>query len=93
MQVEQLMNTGDAELTSMQKYINFLPTIAFSANTQASWEAVAVSFTAGLLNGGPVCTAYATAPSLLQALSCTDFPRLWYHSLLARQPCSRRVDG
>jgi len=41
-------------LTLQQKYINFLPTVAFSANTQASWEALAVSFTAGLLNGGPV---------------------------------------
>jgi hypothetical protein len=45
-----------------QKYINFLPTVAFSANTQASWEAVAVSFTAGLLNGGPVRTAHTASP-------------------------------
>jgi len=54
---------ANAELTTLQKYINFLPTVAFSANTQASWEAVAVSFTAGLLNGGPVCTTPITPPS------------------------------
>jgi hypothetical protein len=47
-------------LTIFQKFINFLPTAAFSTNTQCSWEALAVSFTAGLLNGGPVFEAHAT---------------------------------
>lgn len=40
----------------LKRYIRFLPAIAFGANLQASWEAVAVSFQAGLLNGGPVRT-------------------------------------
>ena len=41
-------------LTSLQRYIPFLPTIAFDATLQSSWEALSVSFQAGLLNGGPV---------------------------------------
>lgn len=42
-----------AHLTSEQRYIGFIPTIAFGANLQCSWESVAVSFQAALLNGGP----------------------------------------
>jgi hypothetical protein len=38
----------------VKRYIRFIPTVAFGANLQSSWEAVAVSFQAGLLNGGPV---------------------------------------
>lgn len=41
-------------LTSLQRYINFIPTLFFGANLLASWESVAASFQAGLLNGGPV---------------------------------------
>jgi hypothetical protein len=41
-------------LTLLQRYIPFLPTIAFDATLQSSWEALSVSFQAGLLNGGPV---------------------------------------
>ena len=41
-------------LTLVQRYIPFLPTIAFDATLQSSWEALSVSFQAGLLNGGPV---------------------------------------
>jgi hypothetical protein len=46
-----------------KRYIDFLPTIAFGANLQASWESVAVSFQAGLLNGGPVQTTSNTPTS------------------------------
>lgn len=42
----------------MQRFISFIPTIAFEANLQAAWESVAVSFQAGLLNGGPVSPHY-----------------------------------
>jgi hypothetical protein len=42
------------ELTLPQRYISFITSIAFDATLQASWEAVAVSFQAGLVNGGPV---------------------------------------
>jgi hypothetical protein len=42
------------KLTNLQRYITFIPTIAFGATLQASWESVAVSFQAGLYNGGPV---------------------------------------
>lgn len=41
-------------LTSVQRYIPFFPAIAFDATLQSSWEALSVSFQAGLLNGGPV---------------------------------------
>jgi hypothetical protein len=41
-------------LTLLQRYISFIPTIAFDATLQSSWEALSVSFQAGLLNGGPV---------------------------------------
>ncbi|KAK3686558.1 hypothetical protein LTR37_019697 [Vermiconidia calcicola] len=55
-------NTESSKVPSRQldKYINFLPAVAFSANTQASWEALAVSFSAGLLNGGPTSLVYGT---------------------------------
>ena len=42
-------NTG----AKLERYINFIPSVAFNAVLQASWSAVAVSFQAGLLNGGP----------------------------------------
>jgi hypothetical protein len=48
------LSEPEVVLTHEQKYINFIPSVAFDATLQASWEAVAVSFQAGLLNGGPV---------------------------------------
>ena len=48
------LRTLSTELTSPQRYISFITSIAFDATLQASWEAVAVSFQAGLINGGPV---------------------------------------
>jgi len=45
-----------------QRYINFLPTLAFGANLLATWEAISVSFQAGLLNGGPVRKLQRFAP-------------------------------
>lgn len=37
----------------LDRYISLVPSVAFNAVLQASWSAVAVSFQAGLLNGGP----------------------------------------
>lgn len=37
----------------LERYITLVPSVAFNAVLQASWSAVAVSFQAGLLNGGP----------------------------------------
>jgi choline transport protein len=37
----------------LERYISLVPSVAFNAVLQASWSAVAVSFQAGLLNGGP----------------------------------------
>jgi choline transport protein len=47
--------------------------VAFGLTLQASWEAVAVTFQASLLNGGPVSMVYgmllATTGSTAMALS------------------------
>jgi hypothetical protein len=43
-----------AALITEQRYINFLPTLAFGAMLLATWEAISVSYQAALLNGGPV---------------------------------------
>ena len=37
----------------LERYISLVPSIAFNAVLQTSWASVAVSFQAGLLNGGP----------------------------------------
>lgn len=37
----------------LERYISLVPSVAFNAVLSASWSAVAVSFQAGLLNGGP----------------------------------------
>ena len=39
---------------SSQRYITFLPTLAFGGTLQFSWESICGVFAAGLLNGGPV---------------------------------------
>ncbi|KAJ9613138.1 hypothetical protein H2200_003079 [Cladophialophora chaetospira] len=44
----------------LDRYITFIPTIAFPATLQSSWEAVLVSFQAGLLNGGPTALVWGT---------------------------------
>ncbi len=44
----------------LDKYISFMPAIAFNANLQATWESVAVSFQAGLLNGGPTSPVWGS---------------------------------
>jgi choline transport protein len=45
---------------SLQRYITFVPAIAFPATLQSSWEAIAVAFGAGLLNGGPTALVWGT---------------------------------
>lgn len=37
----------------LERYIGLVPSVAFNAVLQAAWSASAVSFQAGLLNGGP----------------------------------------
>lgn len=56
-------------LTQVQRYISFLPTIFFGANLQATWESVAVSFQAGLLNGGPTSLIYGTIIAVIGSLA------------------------
>lgn len=40
-------------IRKLERYINLIPSVAFNAVLQTSWASVAVSFQAGLLNGGP----------------------------------------
>ena len=44
---------GRQTAQKLERYISFVPSVAFNAVLQSSWSAVAVSFQAGLLNGGP----------------------------------------
>lgn len=53
----------------LDRYITFIPTIAFGATLQASWESVAVSFQAGLYNGGPISLVYGTMLSWIGSLA------------------------
>ena len=61
---EPLISILDVTLTISKKFVNFLSTVAFITNTRCSWEALAVSLTAGLLNGGPVCEACTALKSI-----------------------------
>src|SRR5256885_1474164 len=56
-------------LTLVQRYIPFLPTIAFDATLQSSWEALSVSFQAGLLNGGPVRNPHELSSTVANILT------------------------
>ncbi|KIW98464.1 uncharacterized protein Z519_00125 [Cladophialophora bantiana CBS 173.52] len=53
----------------LDRYISFIPTIAFPATLQSSWEAVAVSFQAGLLNGGPTALVWGTLLCIIGSLA------------------------
>jgi len=60
MSVTQDLCETRSQLTSPQRYIPFAATIAFDATLQSSWEALSVSFQAGLLNGGPTALVWGT---------------------------------
>ncbi|KAB8230417.1 putative amino acid permease [Aspergillus alliaceus] len=63
-------------LIPSQRYLGFLPMLAFAATLQASWEAIGASMYAGMENGGPVALIYglilATIGSLGMALSLAE---------------------
>ncbi|OJJ42382.1 hypothetical protein ASPZODRAFT_76917 [Penicilliopsis zonata CBS 506.65] len=42
----------------LERYLGFLPMLAFAATLQASWESLCSSLSSGLLNGGPVAIIY-----------------------------------
>lgn len=44
----------------LDRYISFIPTVAFGTTLQASWEASAIGFAAGLYNGGPTSLVWGT---------------------------------
>ncbi|KAK5766193.1 hypothetical protein LTS12_003677 [Elasticomyces elasticus] len=48
-------------LTSLQRYLKTIPTIAFSILLVCSWEATAGGFQAGLFNGGPAALVWGFA--------------------------------
>lgn len=41
-----------------QRYLGLKPMVSFGLTLQASWEAIAITFQAALLNGGPVSLVY-----------------------------------
>jgi len=49
-----------ANLTDLQKYINFVSAINFGFILQCSWEAAAVTFQFSLANGGPAAMFYGS---------------------------------
>ena len=44
--------------TQLERYISLKPMVAFGLNLQSSWQGIAISFQASLLNGGPVSLTY-----------------------------------
>ncbi|PWY80395.1 amino acid permease [Aspergillus sclerotioniger CBS 115572] len=55
----------------LERYLGFLPMLAFAATLQASWESLGSSLYAGLLNGGPVAIIYGMILSFTGSLSLT----------------------
>ncbi|PYI06035.1 amino acid permease [Aspergillus sclerotiicarbonarius CBS 121057] len=55
----------------LERYLGFLPMLAFAATLQASWESLGSSLYAGLLNGGPVAIIYGMILSFAGSLSLT----------------------
>ncbi|RAL07664.1 amino acid permease [Aspergillus homomorphus CBS 101889] len=55
----------------LERYLGFLPMLSFAATLQASWESLAGSLYAGLLNGGPVVIIYGLTLSFVGSLSLT----------------------
>ncbi|KAL2867846.1 putative amino acid permease [Aspergillus lucknowensis] len=53
----------------LERYLGFLPMLAFAATLQASWEAIGASMIAGLLNGGPVVLIYGLMLAIIGSLS------------------------
>ncbi|OJJ75877.1 hypothetical protein ASPBRDRAFT_192069 [Aspergillus brasiliensis CBS 101740] len=55
----------------LERYLGFLPMLAFAATLQASWESLGSSLQAGLLNGGPVAIVYGMILSFAGSLCLT----------------------
>src|ERR1700733_11066295 len=55
-----LLLSFGANLTDLQKYINFVSAINFGFILQCSWEAAAVTFQFSLANGGPAAMFYGS---------------------------------
>ncbi|KAF7181878.1 hypothetical protein CNMCM7691_001175 [Aspergillus felis] len=52
----------------LERYLGFLPMLAFAATLQASWEAIGASMFAGLENGGPVTLIYGLILAIVGSL-------------------------
>ncbi|KJK60991.1 amino acid permease GABA permease [Aspergillus parasiticus SU-1] len=52
----------------LERYLGFLPMLAFAATLQASWEAIGASMFAGLENGGPVTLLYGLILAIIGSL-------------------------
>ncbi|KAF7595104.1 hypothetical protein BBP40_007308 [Aspergillus hancockii] len=52
----------------LERYLGFLPMLAFAATLRASWEAIGASMYAGLENGGPVALIYGLMLTIIGSL-------------------------
>lgn len=77
-------------LIQSQRCIPLAATIAFDATLQSSWEALSVSFNAGLLNGGPTALVWGT---LLCILVRQRSQRLWERWPQPRLSSAHNIDG
>ncbi|GAB1210774.1 hypothetical protein APSETT445_009572 [Aspergillus pseudonomiae] len=91
---------GSQRKPGLERYLGFLPMLAFAATLQASWEAIGASMSAGLENGGPVALIYgliltiigslAMALSLAELASITPVAGAQYHWTYDLAPCAPR---
>ncbi|EAW07593.1 putative amino acid permease [Aspergillus clavatus NRRL 1] len=59
---------GSRPRPRLERYLGFLPMLAFAATLQASWEAIGASLYAGLENGGPVVLVYGLILAIVGSL-------------------------
>jgi choline transport protein len=72
----------------VQRYISLKPVVAFGLTLQFSWEAMAISFQASLLNGGPVSLSYGMILASLGVyaivLSLAEMSSMFVYKIFSR---------
>lgn len=59
-EVTHVNGTGTYQDSALKRFIRFPASLGFVSNLQLSWVSIAVSFQAGLFNGGPTALVYGT---------------------------------
>ncbi|KAE8352422.1 amino acid/polyamine transporter I [Aspergillus coremiiformis] len=59
---------GSQQKHGLERYLSFLPMLAFAATLQASWEGIGATMFAGLENGGPVALLYGLILAIIGSL-------------------------